>query len=229
MELWTAFLLGLVGSLHCAGMCGPLALALPGGAGGTVRFLAGRVAYNVGRIVTYCALGAVFGLVGGTLWLAGIQRWTSIGLGLLLLAGLFLSRRLALWRPVTAGVDRLKGGMAPLLRRRTISAVGLLGLLNGLLPCGLVYVACAAATSTGSGLNGLLYMALFGAGTVPMLLAISVGGRLMPAQLRLQFRKAIPVTVFLLASLLILRGMSLGIPYVSPDLASGGDASCCHK
>jgi sulfite exporter TauE/SafE len=116
--------------------------------------------------------------------------------------------------------------MSALLRRHSFTSLLVLGLLNGLLPCGLVYVACAGATATGGLFSGAAYMAAFGLGTVPMMLGISVSGRLIPLSLRLQLRKAIPVSVFLLASLLILRGLSLGIPYVSPDLSS---PSCCHK
>jgi uncharacterized protein len=226
MDYWTAFILGLVGSLHCAGMCGPLALAVPGAADNTTRFALGRVAYNLGRITTYCALGMVFGLFGKTLLLAGIQRWVSISLGVLLIIGLFTSRKLALWKPVTLLVNQLKSRMSRLLRQRSLASVGALGLLNGLLPCGLVYVAAAGATATGNILNGAIYMAAFGAGTLPMMLAIGLGGKLVPFSLRLKLRAAIPVSVFLLGALLILRGMSLGIPYVSPDLVAG---SCCHK
>ncbi|HYG36237.1 MAG TPA: sulfite exporter TauE/SafE family protein, partial [Clostridia bacterium] len=136
--------------------------------------------------------------------------------------------KLAMWSPVTALVGQLKMRMSVLLRRRSVFTLGVLGTLNGLLPCGLVYVACAGAVATGSVLAGTGYMAVFGLGTVPMMLAISLSGNLVPISLRLQLRKAIPVSVFLLATLLILRGMSLGIPYVSPSLESTG-ASCCHK
>ena len=225
MDYWTAFILGLVGSLHCAGMCGPLALAVPGAGGSPARFVLGRAAYNGGRIVTYCALGMIFGLFGKTLLLAGIQRWVSISLGVILIVGLFSSRKLALWKPVTVLVNSLKARMSGLLRQRSLVSVGALGLLNGLLPCGLVYVAAAGATATGHMLNGAIYMAAFGAGTLPMMLAIGLGGRLVPLTWRLKLRAAIPVSVFLLGTLLILRGMFLGIPYVSPDLPSG---SCCH-
>jgi uncharacterized protein len=227
-DLWTAFLLGLVGSLHCAGMCGPLALALPAAGNSTPAYVLGRVTYNTGRIVTYCLLGIVFGLVGWTFLLAGMQRWVSIGLGVALLLGLFASRRLALARPVTSLVNQLKASMSVLLRRRSLAGLAVLGLLNGLLPCGLVYVACAGAAATGGTLAGASYMAAFGVGTVPMMLGISLSGSLVPASLRLKLVKTIPVCVFLLASLLILRGMSLGIPYLSPDM-SGSSPSCCHK
>jgi len=228
MELWTAFALGLVGSLHCAGMCGPLALALPGAGNRPAGYFAGRAAYNLGRLITYCLLGQVFGLLGKTLLLAGVQRWLCIALGVVLLVGLFASRKLALRRPITALVDQLKSHMAALLQRHSFDALLVLGLLNGLLPCGLVYVACAGATATGDVFKGSLYMLAFGVGTVPMMLSISLSRKLVPSSLRLKLLKGVPLAVFLLASLLILRGMELGIPYVSPVL-SGNGASCCHR
>ncbi len=224
MDYWTAFVLGLVGSLHCAGMCGPLALALPPAGATASAYATGRAAYNLGRVVTYCLLGVVFGLFGKVLFLAGIQRWVSITLGIALLAGLITSRRLAVWQPVIALVQRLKSGMSAVLRRRSFASLALLGLLNGLLPCGLVYVAGAGATATGSIFGGAAYMAAFGAGTVPMMFAIGLSGKLVPVSLRLKLARAIPVSIFLLAALLILRGLSLGIPFISPDLSR----SCCH-
>jgi sulfite exporter TauE/SafE len=228
MIVWTALILGLVGSLHCAGMCGPLALALP--VTGTTRtgFVTGRLMYNLGRLVTYCLLGVIFGLVGRTLALAGIQRWVSISLGLALLFGVASSRKLALWGPVMSLIGSLKFRMSTLLRERSLSSLVVLGMLNGLLPCGLVYVACAGATATGTLLSGAQYMAMFGLGTIPMMLGIGLCGRLMPMALRLHLRKAVPASVCLLAGLLILRGLSLGIPYLSPDLSSTS-TDCCQK
>lgn len=223
MDYWTVFVLGLFGSLHCAGMCGPLALALPGNARAPSRFLAGRCAYNFGRLITYAGLGVVFGLWGRLILLAGFQRTVSILLGVLLIAGLFASRRLALWRPMTLLVEKIKAPMSHLLLRGTVRSQLLLGLLNGLLPCGLVYVACAGAAATGGIARGAFYMAAFGAGTLPMMLAISLSGNLVPFAWRLKLRKAVPVSVFLLGALLILRGLALGIPYLSPNLAA-----CCH-
>ena len=227
MSAWTAFILGLVGSLHCAGMCGPLALALPHSGKSGAAFFLGRLLYNAGRVVTYCFLGVVFGFVGAAFSLAGIQRWVSILLGIALLIGLAIStKRVALGLQFSLA-RRLKCSMSGLLQRRSVLSLAALGLLNGLLPCGLVYVACAGATAAGSFAEGIRFMACFGAGTIPMMLAISLSGRLIPFALRLKLQKAIPVTVFLLAVLLILRGMSLGIPYMSPILADG--VSCCGK
>ena len=226
MDYWTAFTLGLVGSLHCAGMCGPLALALPSCGKSPVGFLLGRTAYNLGRILTYCLFGFAFGLLGRTLAVAGFQRWVSIALGIAVLVGLFASKTPGLSWHLSGLVGCLKSSMSGLLRRRSYASLALLGLLNGLLPCGLVYVACAGATATGDVPAAVGYMAAFGAGTLPMMLALSLSGKLVPFSLRLKLQKAIPASAFLLALLLILRGMALGVPYLSPNLAAG--AIHCH-
>lgn len=229
MSLWTAFMLGLLGGAHCAAMCGPLVLALPVPPGGPWRFAFGRLIYQFGRILTYCSLGLVAGLLGKTLALAGVQRWASVGLGVALLAGLFASKRLLGVAPVVRLVARLKAAMSGLLRLRTYTSLALLGGLNGLLPCGLVYVAAAGAISAGSILRGAEYMAVFGLGTLPTLFGISLSGRILPVALRLRFRRAAPVGVAVVAVLLILRGLSLGVPYLSPDLSSGMENARCHS
>jgi len=224
MDYGFAIALGVLGSLHCAAMCGPLQLALPMPPGGLGRIIAGRVIYQLSRVVTYCLLGVLAGFVGRSLFVAGFQRWLSITLGVLILLGFLISKKVAVSAPVTRLVMRLKAAMSTQLQRRSFRALSLLGLLNGLLPCGLVYVALAGAVAQGTMLHAIGYMAAFGLGTSPMLLAISLSGKMFPVSVRTQFRRAIPVGVFLLAGLLILRGMSLGIPYVSPDLATG---VCC--
>jgi sulfite exporter TauE/SafE len=225
MDFWTAFLLGLVGSLHCAGMCGPLALALPVAGNTRGAFLLGRLGYNIGRVITYAGLGVVFGLVGQTAALAGFQRWLSLLAGILILIGLLASVRLGLVAPVTRVVAALKSTLGSLLRRRSLGALLFLGLLNGLLPCGLVYVACAGAAATGGVLLAIKAMLAFGLGTVPLMLGMSLAGRAIPASMRLRLQKAIPLAVGFVGVLLILRSLSLGIPYVSPDLSA---AVKCH-
>jgi len=226
MDYGIAFALGLLGSLHCAAMCGPLMLALPVPPGGPARFVSGRIIYQLGRVTTYCLLGIVAGLVGQSIFLAGLQRWLSIALGVAILTGFLISKKIALSAPVVRLVTRLKAAMSTQLRERSLRSLALLGLLNGLLPCGLVYVAMAGAVSLGTLREGMLYMAVFGLGTLPTMLGISLSGKLFPLPLRLKLRRAIPFGVCLLAGLLILRGMALGIPYVSPDLSSG-TPSCC--
>ena len=228
MDFTLAFALGLLGSLHCAAMCGPLQLALPLPPGGPAKVVGGRIIYQLGRIATYCLLGVIAGLVGKSLLLAGMQRWLSITLGLAILAGFFLSKKVALSAPVTKAVVRLKSAMGAQLRQRNLRSLAVLGGLNGLLPCGLVYVAMAGAVSRGTLASGILFMAAFGLGTTPTLLAISLCGKILPMNLRLKLRAAIPVGVCTLAALLILRGLSLGIPYVSPVL-SGVHPGCCQR
>lgn len=229
MELWTAFLLGLVGSAHCAGMCGPLALALPPTGNTRAVFLAGRVAYNFGRIATYAALGALFGLLGQTFAIAGLQRWVSLAAGVIILLGLLATRRFTLSLPLNQFVSKLKSGFGILLQRRAVSAMFGVGLLNGLLPCGLVYVACAAATTTGGILKGVFYMFAFGLGTLPMMLALSVVGQKLHLTLRFKLQRLIPVSLAIVGGLLLMRGLALGIPYLSPKLPAQPDAAqCCH-
>lgn len=225
MHLSTALFLGLLGGLHCAGMCGPLMLALPPGAASPVKFVAGRLTYQAGRVLTYAVLGLLAGWVGRGLALAGVQQGVSILLGVLLLLGLVASPRLLELPWITRGVGRLRQAMGGFLRRRTFASLFLLGNLNGLLPCGLVYAACAGAASTGTALEGAGYMVLFGVGTVPVMLGIGLTGHLLPMAVRLRLRHLVPVSVGLVACLLILRGLSLGIPYLSPDLADG---LACH-
>lgn len=229
MELWTAFILGLAGSAHCAGMCGPLVLALPRLDGGLWHHAAGRLAYNAGRVTTYGLLGVVFGLVGKSLALAGIQRWVSLGLGTLLLGGVLASRTDLFRLPLFGAGAWWKGAMSRLLRRRGIGALGVLGALNGLLPCGLVYVACFAAAALGELRGAVEYMVVFGLGTVPVMLGIGLAGAAVQGSLRLKLQKAIPYCLGVVAVLLILRGLGLGIPYISPDLSgSAGPAAGCH-
>jgi uncharacterized protein len=225
MFLVTAIALGLIGSLHCAGMCGPLALALPMTGNARSTFLLGRVAYNLGRILTYSALGAAFGLLGQTLAFAGFQRWVSIIAGVAILIGLVLSTRFATSLPVARAVTHIKSGLGTLLRQRSLLATFALGTLNGLLPCGLVYAACAGAAATGSLVQGAEYMTAFGLGTVPMMLGIGLMGQKLQFTLRFKLQRLIPASVAVVAVLLILRGLSLGIPYISPELATG---AACH-
>jgi uncharacterized protein len=227
MELWTALLLGLAGSTHCAGMCGPLALAMPSAARTRPSYIFGRIAYNLGRVLTYSLVGVIFGCFGKTLLVAGLQRVMSISLGVLLLVGLFTARRVALWRPVSLLVERVKSPMGVLLRRGTLVSQFTLGLLNGWLPCGLVYVAAIGATASGEIASGAAYMAAFGLGTLPMMLMLGFSAKLIPFSLRFKLRGLVPVSIFVVGTLLILRGMALGIPYVSPNLAHS--ASCCHS
>lgn len=230
MEIWTAFLIGLGGSLHCVGMCGPLALALPGGGADRWRLVTGRLLYNGGRVVTYALLGGIFGLVGGMVRMAGLQQTLSIALGAaIILAGLvpLLGRRVVLPGAFLGrGVAALKGSLSRLFQSRNRSSLLFIGLLNGLLPCGFVYLGLAGSLTTGSVAGGMAYMALFGLGTAPLMLAVSLSGQLVSVDVRQWARRLLPVGMLVLGTLFVLRGLGLGIPYVSPIL--GGEMTGRH-
>jgi uncharacterized protein len=222
--LWTAFALGLVGSLHCAVMCGPLILAVTNITRGTASSTSSRVVYHAGRVTIYMAIGVLFGAIGRTAALVGLQRWISLFAGIAILAGLLLSSRFALKIPFMKLVTKLKTAFTGMLRQRGFRAQFLMGAINGLLPCGLVYVAAAGAATTLSPSLGVLHMAAFGAGTLPMLLGVSaLGSKLRIINVHAQ--KLIPASVALLALLLVLRSLGLGIPYLSPNLTTG---MSCH-
>jgi len=220
MFLWTAFIVGLVGSAHCAGMCGPIALALPLRSESWFTRVSGGLIYNLGRIITYMVLGAIFGLLGKGLHMAGFQLWTSVVLGILMitmvLIPIIFKRMPSLSNIFESYSARLLSGFRNLFRKGDTKSLFGIGLLNGILPCGLVYVAIAGAINTGDVLSAMIYMALFGAGTIPVMLAVSLAGTMISLKLRVFVNKLSPYVIVLLGVLFILRGLSLGIPYVSP-------------
>lgn len=226
MNFLAAFFLGLAGSLHCAAMCGPLALAAPAGGHASLS----RLIYNAGRIAVYAALGAVFGFIGHTLAFAGWQRALSIGIGSIILAGMIFSMvtKRSWPTPFTRALYRFKSLWARLFQRRTAGAIFLLGGLNGLLPCGLVYVAAAMAAASGQFLTGITVMIAFGLGTLPMLLGIGLVKSIPSLSRRLQSNRIVACCVILAGVMLVLRGLSLGIPYLSPHLSSMNEPICGH-
>jgi sulfite exporter TauE/SafE len=229
MQYWIAFLLGLAGSLHCAGMCGPLMLALAKARPRTMGATLSRVSYHLGRVGSYCVLGTTLGFLGHIAAPAGFQRWLSIIVGIGLLAGLFLAAKVPLASPVVRWIGWLKASMRTGLQAPSLIGQAAMGALNGLLPCGLVYAAAAGATATGHPLSGALYMALFGLGTWPMMLGIHFLGQRLPLPSHLPLGKITRFAVLTMALLLILRGLELGIPFVSPNLAAAADhPGSCH-
>ena len=224
MEIWTGFVIGLFGSVHCIGMCGPIVLALPSTSGSHLAVLFTRILYNVGRVITYAFLGAVFGLFGSRLDLIGLQQYVSIIIGVIILLTVFTP---AAYRNYLTGTrtyqsfnSLIKSAFTKLMSRNSNSSFLLFGIVNGFLPCGFVYVAIGGALSTDSIISGMLFMALFGLGTLPIMLAASILGRHINASLRSKINRIMPVLAVILAVIFILRGLNLGIPFISPKLSS---------
>jgi sulfite exporter TauE/SafE len=225
-SLIAALLLGFVSSAHCVGMCGPLVLSMP------VRHLseAGRWSasglYHAGRIGVYALGGLVFGLAGHQFVLAGWQQGLSVLLGSLILCRLVWRSQ---WLPVNRFSIYLQRTVTRLWNASFRGKYFFLGAATGLLPCGMVYIALAAALTTDGPLRAAGFMAFFGLGTLPMLLGLQVTGRMVGMSTRMRLRRAIPYVTALTAVLLILRGLNLGIPYVSPVLAGRApQAIGCH-
>lgn len=211
MELWTALLIGFLGSFHCVGMCGPIALALPGTDDSLGGLLLGRTVYNAGRILTYAFMGLAMGAVGYSMAFAGWQQGLSVFLGLLIIAGALISLpglgKMKRELGVKALYSWIKKAINRLFRRNGQAALLGIGLLNGLLPCGFVYMGLAGAVTTGSALAGAQYMALFGLGTVPAMMVMALAPRLISLPLRRKINRALPVLTVIFGAYLIARGL----------------------
>lgn len=239
---------GLIGSLHCIGMCGPIAIALPLGNKAWAWRVTGGLVYNIGRILTYAILGGLFGLLGQGIEMAGLQQWASILLGTIMILSVFFPilfrGKIKFDRILTGYAGKLVNQFRRLFAINSIPSLFIIGFLNGLLPCGLVYVAIAGAINTNDLYHGIIYMIIFGAGTIPVMLAIPLLGNLIGTSIRKKFRYVLATFIVLLGILFILRGLSLGIPYVSPKSkmlqpheqmmhtgdkdASTNTMECCH-
>jgi sulfite exporter TauE/SafE len=192
-----------MGSLHCAGMCGPLILLTPVVGNMPSSILASRALYHLGRITTYTVIGLIFGLIGQSIILAGFQRWLSFIVGILMLTLLLLA--IPLKSQLTRIPFSIKSLFAKFLRQRSYTSIFALGAANGLLPCGLVYMAATASIATGNIPQAAAYMTLFGIGTLPTLLAISFAGEHFNLRRFPALQKLGPVCAALVAVLLIAR------------------------
>ena len=201
-------------------MCGPIALALPLNRGSWVSRISGAFLYNTGRIITYVLLGALFGLLGKGIQLAGFQLWASVIIGavmiVLVVFPMVFGSRISINKLFGGYTERLFSRFQKLFHAGSASSFLSIGLLNGILPCGLVYVGIAGAISTGEVVNAMLYMAIFGLGTVPVMVSITLIGNFLSIAVRNMLSRITPYVIIILGVLFILRGLSLGIPYVSP-------------
>lgn len=218
MIFLTAFLTGLLGSFHCAGMCGPIALATPTVGDTVLQKAFGKLLYNIGRITTYAVLGALLGTFGLGLKLAGLQQSISVAAGVvIILSVLFTSTKLGKlninpFKYVTGGF------ISKLFQTKTYYALFAIGVLNGLLPCGFVYIGLIGSVATQNTWEGALFMMMFGLGTLPMMYGVSLVGQFLSITVRGAINKLTPYFAVLIGCLFILRGLGLGIPYVSPKI-----------
>jgi sulfite exporter TauE/SafE len=205
---------GALGSVHCVGMCGPLALSLPGADRLPGRFLVERLLYNGGRVITYAVLGGLVGLVGRVVSLAGFQQVLSVGIGtaMVLVAIVpWVGRQVRrLEQAPSAFLRRVTAPIGTLYRSGGPAAMLLIGLLNGLLPCGFVYAALATAVTAGDPLASMTFMAAFGMGTGPAMLGVSLLGRLASTAWRTRLQRWMPAGLAAVGLLLIVRGLALG-------------------
>lgn len=209
--LIAAFIMGGLGSLHCVGMCGPLALSLPAVGNTHLAKFNGTFLYNIGRVFTYSTLGAGLGALGNSFAILGFQQGLSIVMGVIIIVVLLFPKK-----PWVSNSDHftqrvfsnLRSPLSRLFRQQNYKSMFYIGLLNGLLPCGLVYMAAAGAIATGSVIKGSLFMAAFGFGTFPLMWSLSFFGNFINLQARTKIRKAYPYLMFLMACLLIVRGLN---------------------
>lgn len=220
-----AFMIGILGSIHCVGMCGPLAFSVPSLSAGLLYQIIDKVLYQLGRVLSYTLLGVLIGLVGTQLWMAGLQEVLSLTTGFLIV--LAACSRIFKFKTGKNGNYMLKPFNAILgyaLKHRANHLI--IGMINGLLPCGFVYLALAAAVNTPSIATAAGYMFWFGLGTTPLMLLAVLTMGFTRNLIRVRINKALPYLMLALGIWFILRGMDLNIPYLSPSKPASAAIHC---
>ena len=217
----SAFLIGFLSGFHCLGMCGPIALSLPVHHLAPVKKFNSVFLYNFGRLLSYSILGFLFGWLGSRFFLAGYQRILSLTVGTILLFGAlgyyFPNLKFIEFKFRFNFIQKIKNAISFMWNRRSLFSFLILGVLNGFLPCGMVYLATTGALLTENFYEGFVFMIFFGLGTFPLMIVLTYFGKLVSVQTRLYMTKLVPVFVMMMALLFIFRGMNLGIPYLSPE------------
>lgn len=226
------FMLGLLGSLHCVAMCGPIALALPVHQFNVTKKTVFILLYHLGRIATYVLLGIIFGSLGKGLFIAGFQQNVSVIAGVLLILSVLFFNEKRLQQSLMSNSRwylKFKNSFGVYLRKKTAFSFIVLGMLNGLLPCAMIYMALFGATATQGTLYGGLFMLWFGLGTIPLLTVLVWAGNWVNRNFKNKMQRAVPVFLLLTGCLLIIRGLNLDIPYLSPStlqLFISGNPQC---
>ncbi len=219
--LFTAFIFGLVSSLHCIGMCGPIAMMLPVSRNNPAKKVFQILLYHAGRLTSYATLGLLFGLLGKGLYMAGFQQRLSIVVGvLMILIALVPERVFARYnfsRPIYILISKVKSNLGQQFKRSSPDALFTIGLFNGLLPCGLVYAALFGAIAMQHVTLSIAYMILYGLGTVPLMSAVVYIANFLSNPFRSKLQRLVPLITVIIGVLFVLRGMGMDIPYISPS------------
>jgi sulfite exporter TauE/SafE len=219
--LYSAFFFGLISSFHCIGMCGPIALMLPVERNNPSKKVIQIITYHLGRLSAYATIGFLFGLLGKGLFLAGFQQKLSIFMGITMVVVILIPEKVLakfnFSKPIFKLISKIKTTLGSQFKNKSYQSLFIIGLLNGFLPCGMVYVALFGAIAMQSEGCGVLYMLLFGLGTIPMMSSVVYFSSFLTIPIRNKIQKAIPYVAICIAILFIIRGLGLGIPYVSPS------------
>ncbi|WP_396141036.1 sulfite exporter TauE/SafE family protein [Flavobacterium sp.] len=219
--LYTAFIFGLISSFHCVGMCGPIAMMLPVDRKNEAKRVVQISLYHLGKLTAYGLLGLIFGLLGKSFYLAGLQQQLSIILGILMIVVAVVPEKIFakynFSKPVYKIITKIKSSLGQHFKNKSYRSLFTIGLLNGFLPCGMVYVAIFGAIAMQSVTLGILYMILFGIGTIPLLTAIVYLSTIFSFSFRKTIQNMIPIVAILIGMLFIIRGLGLDIPYLSPS------------
>lgn len=219
--LYSAFILGLISSLHCVGMCGPIAMMLPVDHQNKAKKVIQILTYHLGRLTAYSSIGLIFGLLGRGFFLAGMQQNMSIFIGVLMIVIVLVPEKIFskynFSKPVYKVIATIKFSLGSQFKKKSYQSLFTIGLLNGFLPCGMVYIALFGAIAMQSASLGVVYMLLYGLGTLPLMTAVVYLNSILKLPFRNKIQKAIPYVAVIIGVLFILRGLGLGIPYISPS------------
>lgn len=230
---FSAFLIGLAGSVHCVGMCGPLALAIPGASKDKgFTFFLRTIAYQISRISGYGVLGLIVGFFSQGMQITGIQPYFSLLSGIILLfLGFFgiipevnAFSKYPIIQHFQVKINRIIGTV---MTNEHFSTPFVLGFLNAMLPCGMIYIALGTGLSSGNMSEAALYLISFGLGTLPLMFMMSLSGQFLSLQMRRSWQKTIPIIFMISGIILIYKGMNIDLP-VDYNFWEWGLASQCE-
>ncbi len=229
---YTAFIIGLVGSLHCIGMCGPIALLVPADNSKKAKFILGKLVYNLGRISTYVFLGSIIGYIGESMGYFISQKYLSAIIGVALIIGIMLPSKIQNKLGFNFVMFRIthwfKHIFSKLMPKRTWMSQYIFGLINGLLPCGMVYVALSGAFLAENNIESMKFMLGFGLGTLPLMLGVSIGADKIRRFFGNKAPKLIPISYTMVGIWLIVRGFSISLPMIIKQNIDFSQIPFCH-